>query len=60
MSLEDARKAHQEGFPDIYNGWARVGAAKQYAINATENFGYEFKKRYLENRNDPNYRWQED
>ena len=60
MTLEDARKAHQEGFPDIYNGWARVGAYKQYANNANEEFSNNFKKRYLENRNNPEYNWQND
>ena len=60
MTLEDARKAHQEGFPDIYNGWARVGAYKQYANNANEEFANNFKKRYLENRNTAGYNWQND
>jgi len=60
MTLEEARKAHQEGFPDIYNGWARAGAYKQYSINATDEFSYGFKKRYLENRNSPSYNWQTD
>ena len=60
MTLEDARKAHQQGFPDIYNGWARVGAYKQYANNANEEFANNFKKRYLENRNTAGYNWQND
>ena len=60
MTLEDARKAHQAGFPDIYNGWARVGAYKQYANNANEEFANNFKKRYLENRNTAGYNWQND
>jgi translation initiation factor 2 beta subunit (eIF-2beta)/eIF-5 len=60
MTLEEARKAHQQGFPDIYNGWARVGAYKQYANNANEEFANNFKKRYLENRNTAGYNWQND
>jgi hypothetical protein len=60
MTLDDARKAHQEGFPSIYNGWARVGAYKQYAINSNEEFSNTMKKRYYENRNNPQYNWQND
>jgi hypothetical protein len=60
MTLDDARKAHQEGFPSIYNGWARVGAYKQYAINSNEEFSSTMKKRYYENRNNPQYNWQND
>jgi hypothetical protein len=60
MTLEEARKAHQDGFPDIYNGWARVGAYKQYANNANEEFARTWKQKYLENRGDPNYNWEQD
>ena len=60
MTLEEARKAHQDGFPDIYNGWARVGAYKQYANNSNEEFARTWKNKYLENRADPNYNWEQD
>jgi len=60
MTLDEARKAHQEGFPAIYNGWARVGAYKQYALNSNEEFSNTMKKRYYENRNNPQYNWQQD
>lgn len=59
MTLEDARKAHDQGFPDLYNGWARYGAKVQYAKNATNNFVDGFKQEYLQNRHDPNYNWRE-
>lgn len=60
MTLDDARKAHQEGFPSIYNGWARAGAYKQYALNSNEEFSNTIKKRYYENRNNPQYNFQQD
>ena len=60
MTLDEARKAHQEGFPAIYNGWARAGAYKQYALNSNEEFSNTMKKRYYENRNNPQYNWQQD
>lgn len=59
MTLDDARKAHDQGFPDLYNGWARYGAKVQYAKNATNNFVDGFKQEYLQNRHDPNYNWRE-
>ena len=59
MTLEDARKAHDQGFPDLYNGWARYGAKVQYAKNATNHFIYGFKQEYLQNRHDANYDWRE-
>ena len=38
MTLEEARVAHKNGFPDVFNGWARYGAYKQYANNSVDNF----------------------
>ena len=60
LTLEEARQAHEKGFPDIYNGWARVGAYRQYALNANMEFSERMKQRYNENKNNPNYNWQQD
>ncbi len=60
ITLEEARKAHEQGFPDIYNGWARAGAYKQYALNATAEFSARMKQRYDQNKNNPEYNWQQD
>ena len=38
MTLEESKTAHKNGFPDIYNGWARFGAYKQYANNSADKF----------------------
>ena len=43
MTLEEAKEAHKNGFPDIFNGWARYGAYKQYANNSVDNFIQDFK-----------------
>ena len=59
MTLEEARKAHDEGFPDLFNGWAKYGARVQYAENATDFFFEKFKDEYKNNRHDPNYNWKE-
>lgn len=59
MTLDEARKAHKEGFPDVFNGWARYGAYKQYANNSVDNFVQDFKNDYWTRRNEPNYNWQD-
>jgi len=59
MTLDEAREAHKNGFPDIFNGWARYGAYKQYANNSVDNFVQDFKNDYWSKRNEPNYNWQE-
>ena len=59
MTLEEAREAHKTGFPDVFNGWARYGAYKQYAINSTDNFIQEFKNDYWTKRNEAGYNWQD-
>ena len=58
MTLDQARQAHKSGFPDIYNGWARYGAYKQYAINSVDNFVQDFKDQYASRRYENNYNWQ--
>lgn len=60
MTKEEAARAHQNGFPDIYNGWARVGAYKQYAYNANEEFSRTWKSNYFNNRGNPDYNWEQD
>ena len=60
MTKEEAARAHQNGFPDIYNGWARVGAYKQYAYNANEEFSRTWKANYFNNRGNPDYNWEQD
>ena len=47
VTLEEAKELHKAGFPDIKNEWARYGAYKQYASNASDNFVFEFQKEYL-------------
>lgn len=59
MTLEEAKNAHKNGFPDIYNGWARFGAYKQYANNSADKFIQDFKQDYLSQRNTNNYNWQD-
>jgi transposase len=59
MTLDQARQAHKSGFPDIYNGWARYGAYKQYAINSVDNFVQDFKDQYASRRYENNYNWQD-
>ena len=59
MTLEEAKNAHKNGFPDIYNGWARFGAYKQYANNSADKFIQDFKQDYLSQRNAPDYNWQD-
>jgi hypothetical protein len=59
MTLDEAREAHKNGFPDVFNGWARYGAHKQYAINSTDNFIQDFKNQYWSRRNETGYNWQE-
>jgi len=59
MTLDQARQAHKSGFPDIYNGWARYGAYKQYAINSVDNFVQDFKDQYVSKRYESNYNWQD-
>ena len=46
MTLGEAKELHKAGFPDIKNEWARYGAYKQYASNASDNFVFEFQKEY--------------
>ncbi len=59
MTLEQAKEAHKNGFPDIFNGWARYGAYKQYANNSVDNFIQDFKNDYWSKRNQEGYNWQE-
>ena len=59
MTLEESKLAHKNGFPDIYNGWARFGAYKQYANNSADKFIQDFKQDYWAQRNTPNYNWQD-
>ena len=59
MTLEESKTAHKNGFPDIYNGWARFGAYKQYANNSADKFIQDFKQDYWSQRNTPNYNWQD-
>ena len=58
MTLEDARELHKAGFPDIKNEWARYGAYKQYASNASDNFVFEFQNEYYANQNSKEWNWQ--
>ena len=59
MTLEEARKAHTSGFPDVFNGWARFGAYKQYANNSVDNFIQDFKQDYATKKNETGYNWQD-
>ena len=59
MTLEESKLAAKKGFPNIYNGWARYGAYKQYAINSVDGMVADFKDEYITKRNEPNYNWQE-
>jgi len=59
MTLEEARTAHKNGFPDVFNGWARYGAYKQYANNSVDNFIQDFKNDYITKRNETGYNWQD-
>lgn len=59
MTLDEAREAHKKGFPDIFNGWARYGAYKQYAVNSVEDFNAQFKNDYYAKRNEAGYNWQD-
>ena len=59
MTLEEARTAHKNGFPDVFNGWARYGAYKQYANNSVDNFIQDFKDDYMSKRNETGYNWQD-
>ena len=59
MTLEQAKEAHKNGFPDIFNGWARYGAYKQYANNSVDNFIQDFKNDYWSKRNQEGYNWQD-
>tara|TARA_B100001059_G_scaffold156962_1_gene156487 strand:- start:2906 stop:4972 length:2067 start_codon:yes stop_codon:yes gene_type:complete len=59
MTLDEAREAHKKGFPDIFNGWARYGAYKQYAVNSVEDFNAQFKNDYYAQRNEAGYNWQD-
>ena len=59
MTLEEAKEAHKNGFPDIFNGWARYGAYKQYANNSVDNFIQDFKTDYWSKRNQEGYNWQD-
>jgi len=59
MTLEESKLAHKNGFPDIYNGWARFGAYKQYANNSVDKFIQDFKQDYWAQRNTANYNWQD-
>lgn len=59
MTLEEAREAHKNGFPDVFNGWARYGAYKQYANNSVDNFIESFKDDYMNRRNQTGYNWQD-
>ena len=59
MTLEEAKEAHKNGFPDIFNGWARYGAYKQYANNSVDNFIQDFKAEYWSKRNQEGYNWQD-
>ena len=58
VTLEEAKELHKAGFPDIKNEWARYGAYKQYASNASDNFVFEFQKEYLENQYSKEWNWQ--
>ena len=57
MTLGEARELHKAGFPDIKNEWARYGAYKQYASNASDNFVFEFQKEYLKNQFSKDWNW---
>lgn len=57
ITLEEARELNRQGFPEVFNGWARYGAKVQYASNATSEFIESFKTQYLENSQKPNYDW---
>lgn len=60
ITLEEARQAHKEGFPDLYNDWAKYGAKVQYATNAVDQFQQQFRLSYLQKKEDPNYSWTQD
>lgn len=57
ITLDEARELNKQGYPEIFNGWARYGAKVQYATNATSEFIESFKQEYLENSKSPNYDW---
>jgi len=59
MTLEESRDAAKKGFPNIYNGWARYGAYKQYAINSVDGMVADWKDEYISKRNVAGYNWQE-
>ena len=58
MTLGEAKELHKAGFPDIKNEWARYGAYKQYASNASDNFVFEFQKEYQANAYSKEWNWQ--
>lgn len=60
ISLDEARQAHKEGFPDLYSDWAKYGAKVQYAENAVNELREQFKISYIQNKDNPNYNWQQD
>ena len=60
ITLEEARQASKEGFPDLYNDWAKYGAKIQYAVNSVNELQEQFKISYITNKNNPNYNWQQD
>ena len=57
MTLGEARELHKAGFPDINNEWARYGAYKQYASNASDNFVFEFQNEYNKNKYSKDWNW---
>lgn len=59
MTLEESRDAAKKGFPNIYNGWARYGAYKQYALNSVDGMVEDWKDEYRSKRNVAGYNWQE-
>ncbi len=59
MTLEESRDAAKKGFPNIYNGWARYGAYKQYALNSVDGMVADWKDEYISKRNVAGYNWQE-
>jgi len=59
LTLSEARELHKAGFPDINNDWARYGAYKQYAANASDNFVFEFQKEYENNKHSKEWNWEE-
>jgi len=61
MTREEAMAAHENGFPDVYNGWVRYGMYGQQAENSADMFHDSFRLNYLQQRStNPNYNWEQD